>query len=81
MIDPAYAKRMLAAFPAVFTADTNLERISVLFETVFLAPSAGHYTFYVLIGRNTKIDAKVNGKLVSSFRVSIKCTSFYAQTK
>ena len=72
---------MLTSLPLKFTEDTDFERISVLFETILIAPQDGRYNFYVLLARNTKLDFKINGGLILSMSNSIRCDLFYNNTQ
>jgi hypothetical protein len=56
MIAPVYLTRILNSFPHEFTDDTTLDYISIKFETVFIVPSDGNYTFYVIVSKNSKVD-------------------------
>lgn len=61
MIAPIYLTRILDAFPHEFTDDTNLDYISIKFETAFIVPTDGNYTFYVIVSKNSKVDLMVQG--------------------
>ena len=81
MFDPPYIQRVLSIMPQQFTEDTSFERISVLFETVLIAPQAGRYSFFVYIAQNTKVDFKINGNLIKSLSNSLSCSSYYNNTQ
>lgn len=77
MFDPPYIQRILRSMPLKFTEDTDLERISVLFETVLIALQDGRYNFSLYLATNTKVDFKINGALVQTLSNSLSCSTYY----